>query len=97
MTILIFNFVILCFNQIQHIKSRFEEKNMQQTEYNKLLEEEVKLLNEVQKKRNTIRKEAYEKYMDRMLDKMGAPIKWIGYKSKYSNLRSLIYLLFFKR
>lgn len=55
----------------------------QQIEFRKVLEHEIKLLNEIEKKRNKIRKEAHDKHMDRMLDKMGAPVKWISsYKSK---------------
>ena len=48
------------------------------------MDEEVKFLNEIEKKRNEIRKEAHEKFMDGMLDKMGAPVKWIGYKSMFT-------------
>lgn len=55
---------------------------MQQNEFHKLLEEEVRLLKEIEKKRNQIRKAKHEKSMDRMLEEMGAPVKWIGYKSK---------------
>lgn len=54
---------------------------MQQREYQNLLEEEVRLLNELERRRNKIRKVAHDKHMDRMLDQMGAPVKWIGYKS----------------
>lgn len=55
----------------------------QQIEFRKVLEHEIKMLNEIEKKRNKIRKEAHDKHMDKMLDKMGAPVKWIsGYKSK---------------
>lgn len=75
-------YLLIANPQIQFIKEHFCDKNMQQIEFHKLLEEEVKLLNEMEKKRNKIRKEAHERYMDRMLDKMGAPVKWIGYKSK---------------
>lgn len=41
----------------------------------------MKILNEIENRRNEIRKHAHEKFMDEMLDKMGAPVKWIGYKS----------------
>lgn len=79
----VFEHIILTCNifQIQYIKEHSGDKNKQQIEFNKLLEEEVRLLNEVDRKRNKIRKEAHDKHMDQMLDKMGAPIKWIGYKS----------------
>lgn len=67
--------------QINDIKKCFEDKANQQIEFQKLLNEEVRILNEIEKKRNKIRKQAHEKFMDEMLDKMGAPVKWIGYKS----------------
>lgn len=41
----------------------------------------MKILNEIEKKRNEIRAQAHEKFMEEMLDRMGAPVKWIGYKS----------------
>lgn len=41
----------------------------------------MRILNEIDKKRNKLRKQANEKFLDEMLDKMGAPVKWIGYKS----------------
>lgn len=46
------------------------------------MKDEIRLLNELEKKRNKIRKEAHEIHMDKVLDKMGAPVKWIGYKSR---------------
>lgn len=67
--------------QINDIKRRFDDKAKQQIEFQNLLDEEVRILNEIEKKRNKIRKQAHEKFMDEMLDKMGAPVKWIGYKS----------------
>lgn len=67
--------------QIEYIKECFVDKVKQQIEFTKVLEDEIKLLNEIEKKRNKIRKETHDKYMDQMLDKMGAPVKWIGYKS----------------
>lgn len=67
--------------QIDNIKKCFDDKAQQQIEFKRLLDEEVRLLNEIEKKRNKIRKETHEKFMDEMLDKMGAPVKWIGYKS----------------
>lgn len=74
-----FNFSLL---QIEYIKEHCVDKVKQQIEFTKLLENEIKLMNEIQKRRNKIRKEAHDKQMDQMLDKMGAPVKWIGYKSK---------------
>lgn len=67
--------------QIVDIKKCFEDKAKQQIEFQRLLDEEVKILNEIERKRNEVRKEAHEKFMDEMLDKMGAPVKWFGYKS----------------
>lgn len=67
--------------QIDNIKTCFDDKAKQQIEFQRLLDEEVRLLNEIEKKRNKVRKQAHEKFMDEMLDKMGAPVKWIGYKS----------------
>lgn len=69
------------FFQIEDIKNCFEDKAKQQIEFQKLLDEEVRILNEIGKKRNKQRKQGHEKFMDEMLDKMGAPVKWIGYKS----------------
>lgn len=63
---------------------------MQQSEYQHILEEEVRLLNELERKRNKIRKVAHDKHLDRILDQMGAPVKWIGYKSNIENERNLI-------
>ncbi|XP_055326700.1 IQ and ubiquitin-like domain-containing protein [Sitodiplosis mosellana] len=68
-------------SQIEYIKERFNDKAKQQVEFTKVLEHEIKLLNEIEKKRNKMRKEAYDKHMDQLLDKMGAPVKWIGYKN----------------
>lgn len=70
------------------------DKDQQQVQFTQLLEEEIRLLNEIEKKRNKIRKEAYDKHMDKMLDKMGEPIKWIGYKSKWE---IILFALNFKR
>lgn len=69
--------------QIQFIKENIVDKNQQQDEFHKLLKEEIRLLNELDKKRNKIRKKAQEIHMDKMLDRMGAPVKWIGYKSEW--------------
>lgn len=66
---------------MDNIKRCFDDKDKQQIEFQKLLVEEVKILNVIEKKRNKIRKQAHEKCMDEMLDTMGAPVKWIGYKS----------------
>lgn len=68
--------------KIEYIKEHFKsDKDRQQIEFTKVLEEEIRLLNEIEKKRNKIRREAHDKHMDKLLDKMGAPVKWIGYKS----------------
>lgn len=75
--------------QIQYIKETIVDKIQQQNEFHKLLQEEIRLLNEVEKKRHKIRKEAHEKNMDKMLDRMGAPVKWIGYKSNNWELLNL--------
>lgn len=75
------NLEIFVIFQINDIKKCFEDKTKQQIEFQKLLDEEVGILNGIEKKRNKIRKQAHEKFMDEMLDKMGAPVKWIGYKS----------------
>lgn len=75
------NHKIFLFFEIDDIKKCFEDKAKQQIEFQKLLDEEVRILNEIERKRNEVRKQAHEKFMDEMLDKMGAPVKWIGYKS----------------
>lgn len=71
--------------QIEYIKEHFkDDKEQQHVEFTKVLEEEIKLLQIKERKRNKIRKEAHDKRMDKMLDEMGAPVKWIGYKSNFA-------------
>lgn len=67
--------------QFNDIKKCVEDKDKQQIEFKRLLDEEVMILNEIERKRNKVRKEAHERFMEELLDKMGAPVKWIGYKS----------------
>ncbi|XP_031621578.1 IQ and ubiquitin-like domain-containing protein [Contarinia nasturtii] len=68
-------------SDVQRIFSYSLYHHAQQLEFSKLLEDEIRILNEIERKRNKIRKEAYDKHMDEMLDRMGAPIRWIGYKN----------------
>lgn len=50
-------------------------------ELNGLLDKEIQLLNAIEKKWFLIRKHCAAKKTEKKLDDMGAPIKWVGYKS----------------
>lgn len=47
----------------------------------KLLEHEIKLINEIRAKRQKLLNAQTDRN-ERILDRLGAPVKWIGYKSK---------------
>lgn len=61
-----------------------------QAEYNIILQQEIKLLNEIEKKRIHLQKQLTENRTEKLLDELGAPVKWIGYKSKYLSKPHLI-------
>lgn len=50
-----------------------------------LLNQEIQLLNAVEKKHFTVRKHVAALGLERKLDKMGEPVKWVGYKSTNLN------------
>lgn len=50
-------------------------------EINSLLDKEIQMLNAVERKWFKIRKTLHELKQEKELDKIGAPIKWVGYKS----------------
>lgn len=50
-------------------------------ELNALLDKEIQLLNAIEKKWFLIRKYCAAKKTEQKLDEIGAPVKWIGYKS----------------
>lgn len=47
-----------------------------------LLNHEIQLLNAVEKKYFAVRKHLAALRAQRKLDKMGEPVRWVGYKSK---------------
>lgn len=51
------------------------------SEINSLLDKEITMLNAVERKWFKIRKDLHELKQEAELDKIGAPIKWVGYKS----------------
>lgn len=51
-------------------------------ELNGLLDKEVQLLNGIEKQRSQIRSNLAEIRAENTLNKLGEPIKWIGYRSK---------------
>lgn len=51
------------------------------SEINSLLDKEIQMLNAVERKWFKIRKSLNQLKQDEELDKIGAPIKWVGYKS----------------
>lgn len=50
--------------------------------YKQLLEHEIKLINEIRAKRQKILNDQQNKKVIKILDRLGAPVKWVGYKSK---------------
>lgn len=54
-----------------------------------LLEKEIQLLNGIESRRREIQKEMQEARQDRILQKQGETVKWIGYKSKINLLSEL--------
>lgn len=51
------------------------------SEINSLLDKEIQMLNAVERKWFKIRKSLNQLKQEEELDKIGAPIKWVGYKS----------------
>lgn len=51
-----------------------------------LLEREIQLLNGIEKRRSEIQKEMLEARQDRMLQKFGETVKWIGHKGRKLNI-----------
>lgn len=47
-----------------------------------LLEQEIKLINEIRAKRQKLLSGQHDNKIDKILDRLGAPIKWNGYKSE---------------
>lgn len=45
-----------------------------------LLEKEINLLNGIERQRAKVRKHLQEQQIEKALDEMGMPIKWIGYR-----------------
>lgn len=50
--------------------------------YKELLAHEIKLINEIRAKRQKLLNEQQVNKVEKILDRLGAPVKWIGYKSK---------------
>lgn len=59
-----------------------------------LLEKEINLLNGIERQRAKVRKYLQEQQIEKALDEMGMPIKWIGYKGcvHISMMRTNFYL-----
>lgn len=47
-----------------------------------MLEKEIKLLNGIERQRTKVRAHLQDQKIEKELDKMGMPIKWIGYRGK---------------
>lgn len=50
--------------------------------FKQLLEDEIKLINEIRAKRQKLLSGQQNKKVEKILDRLGAPVKWVGYKSK---------------
>lgn len=50
--------------------------------YKQLLEHEIKLINEIRTNRRKLLNDQQDNKVERILDRLGAPVKWVGYKSK---------------
>lgn len=54
-----------------------------------LLEKEIQLLNGIENRRAEIQREMQAARQDRMLEKIGETVKWIGYRSEKIHVRML--------
>ena len=53
-------------------------------ELSAVLDKEVQLLNGIEKRRLEIRKETESERNDKLLESLCEPVRWVGYKSKFS-------------
>lgn len=53
--------------------------------FKQLLEHEIKLINEIRAKRQKLLNGQQNKKVEKILDRLGSPVKWVGYKSKKYN------------
>lgn len=50
--------------------------------FKQLLEYEIKLINEIRANRQKLLNSQQNKKVEKILDRLGVPVKWVGYKSK---------------
>lgn len=58
-----------------------------------MLEKEISLLNGIEKQRSKVRQYLQEQKIEKDLDEMGRPIKWIGYRGKQSTMNCILSIL----
>lgn len=55
--------------------------------------EEIKLLNDIGRKRDETMKIAEDENNEKLLVKLGEPVKWIGYNSNDSFMKRILHIL----
>lgn len=67
---------------MEQCRDRFADDSTQKRqEFTRILMEEIKLLNDIGRKRNETMKLAEDEKNEKLLVKLGEPVKWIGYNS----------------
>lgn len=69
--------------QIKRINQLYVEGGHRIAELHVLLDKEIQLFNGIERQRTKLRNHILEVRTEKMLQQLGTPTKWVGYKGKF--------------